>query len=68
VPEEVVSRVGSFDALGVALLGPIGLLVAGPLTDSFGASSTGVMAAALALAAGVAPRASRGVRGVERRD
>ena len=68
VPEDVVSRVGSFDALGVALLGPVGLLVAGPLTDSFGASSTGVMAAALALAAGVAPLASRGVRNVERRD
>ncbi|NBR01431.1 MAG: hypothetical protein EBT97_13500, partial [Actinobacteria bacterium] len=48
VPGDVVSRVGSFDALGVALLGPVGLLVAGPLTDSFGASSTGVMAAALA--------------------
>lgn len=68
VPEDVVSRVGSFDALGVALFGPLGLLIAGPLTDAHGASSTAVMAGAVALLAGLAPLASRGVRSVERRD
>lgn len=68
VPEDVVSRVGSFDALGVALFGPLGLLIAGPLTDAHGASSTAVMAGAVALIAGLAPLASSGVRSVERRD
>lgn len=68
VPEELVSRVGSFDALGVALFGPLGLVIAGPLTDAHGPSSTAVMAAAVALLAGLVPLLSSGVRSVERRD
>ena len=66
VPEDMVSRVASFDSLGVALFGPLGLVLAGPLTDAHGASSTAVMAAVIALVAGLAPLASRGVRNVER--
>ena len=66
VPEDMVSRVASFDSLGVALFGPLGLVLAGPLTDAHGASSTAVMAAVIALVAGLAPLASSGVRNVER--
>jgi MFS family permease len=66
VPQDMVSRVASFDSLGIALFGPLGLVLAGPLTDAHGASSTAVMAAAIALTAGLAPLLSRGVRNVER--
>lgn len=65
VPEDVISRVGSFDALGVALFGPVGLVIAGPLVDSIGASSTAVIVGVIALVAGTAPLAFRSVRGVE---
>lgn len=66
VPEDMVSRVASFDALGVAMFGPLGLVIAGPLTDTHGASFTAVMAACVALLAAVVPLANRGVRSVGR--
>lgn len=66
VPEEMVSRVGSFDSLGVALFGPLGLVIAGPLVDAHGASTVAVLAAVLALAASVVPLSNRGVRSVGR--
>ena len=66
VPEDMVSRVGSFDALGVALFGPLGLVIAGPLVDAHGASTTAVLAACVALAAALVPLSNRGVRGVTR--
>lgn len=65
VPEDVISRVGSFDALGVALFGPVGLVLAGPLVDSIGASSTSVIVGVVALLAGTAPLAFGSVRRVE---
>ena len=66
VPEDMVSRVGSFDALGVALFGPLGLVIAGPLVDAHGASTTAVLAACVALAAALVPLSNRGVRSVGR--
>ncbi|MEY3690462.1 MAG: hypothetical protein RJB57_117 [Actinomycetota bacterium] len=66
VPDDMVSRVGSFDALGVALFGPLGLVLAGPLVDAHGAPTTAVLAACVALTAATVPLANRGVRNVER--
>ena len=36
VPPEALSRVASYDALGSMMLGPVGLLLAGPATLAFG--------------------------------
>ncbi len=36
VPPEALSRVASYDALGSLMLGPVGLLLAGPATLAFG--------------------------------
>ena len=66
VPEDMVSRVGSFDALGVALFGPLGLVIAGPLVDAHGPSTVAVLAACVALVAALVPLANRGVRSVGR--
>ena len=37
IPPESLSRVSSYDALGSLLLGPLGLALAGPAADVFGA-------------------------------
>ena len=65
VPEDVISRVGSFDALGVALFGPVGLVFAGPLVDSIGASTTSTIAGVVALVSGAAPLVFASVRRLE---
>jgi predicted MFS family arabinose efflux permease len=65
VPEDVISRVGSFDALGAALFGPVGLVIAGPLVDSVGASTTSTVAGIVALVSGVAPLVFASVRRLE---
>jgi MFS family permease len=40
IPRESLSRVSSYDAFGSLALAPIGLIVAGPLTEKFGTSQT----------------------------
>jgi MFS family permease len=40
IPRESLSRVSSYDAFGSLALAPIGLIVAGPLTEKFGSSTT----------------------------
>ena len=65
VPEDVISRVGSFDALGAALFGPVGLVFAGPLVDSIGASKTSTIAGVVALVSGAAPLVFASVRRLE---
>jgi len=51
VPEESLSRVNSYDALGSFLLGPIGIAVAGPLALVFGLQVTMITSAIIALIA-----------------
>jgi MFS family permease len=40
IPRESLSRVTSYDAVGSLALAPVGLIVAGPLTEKFGTSTT----------------------------
>jgi len=40
IPRESLSRVSSYDAFGSLALAPLGLIVAGPLTEKFGTSTT----------------------------
>jgi MFS family permease len=40
IPRESLSRVSSYDAFGSLALAPVGLIVAGPLTEKFGSSTT----------------------------
>lgn len=40
IPRESLSRVTSYDAFGSLALAPIGLIVAGPVTEKFGSSTT----------------------------
>jgi hypothetical protein len=40
IPRESLSRVSSYDAVGSMALAPLGLIVAGPLTEKFGTSTT----------------------------
>jgi MFS family permease len=40
IPEELQSRVASYDTLGSFVLMPLGMAIAGPLADAFGVSAT----------------------------
>lgn len=40
IPRESLSRVSSYDAFGSLALAPIGLIIAGPITENFGSSTT----------------------------
>jgi MFS family permease len=40
IPRESISRVTSYDAFGSLALAPLGLIVAGPITEKFGSSTT----------------------------
>jgi MFS family permease len=40
IPRESLSRVTSYDAFGSLALAPLGLVLAGPLTEKFGSSTT----------------------------
>jgi MFS family permease len=67
IPQEKLSRVYSYDALGSFVLIPLGLVAAGPLADSIGIDETLWLAAGV-IGAGVAGMlAIRDVRTLERR-
>jgi len=51
VPREALSRVGSYDAMGSLMFGPIGLALAGPLVAAVGLQAAFLVAAAIALVA-----------------
>jgi MFS family permease len=67
IPQEKLSRVYSYDALGSWVLIPLGLAVAGPLAEVFGTRETILGAAAISLTATLAVLLIPDVRTIERR-
>jgi MFS family permease len=67
IPQEKLSRVSSYDALGSWVLMPLGFVVAGPLAAAIGTRATFVSAAVLAIGATALVLLSRDVRMLERR-
>jgi MFS family permease len=67
IPQEKLSRVYSYDALGSFVLIPLGLAVAGPVSEVFGTRPTILGAAAISLTATLAVLFARDVRMIERR-
>lgn len=68
IPQEKLSRVYSYDALGSFVLIPLGLAAAGPVSEVFGTRPTILGAAAISLTATLAVLFVREVRTIERRE
>ena len=68
IPQEKLSRVSSYDALGSFVLIPFGLAVAGPVSELIGTRETILSAAAISLTATLAVLLVPDVRTIERRD
>ena len=66
IPEEVLSRVFSYDALGSFLAIPLGQLLAGPLASYFGAQQVAIGGAILYALLVSATLLSPSVRNLER--
>jgi hypothetical protein len=62
VPGDKLSRVTSYDALGSFVLGPLGLLLVGPVAAAAGVERTLIAAGLLVAVANVFALASRSVR------
>jgi MFS family permease len=67
IPQEKLSRIASYDALGSWVLTPIGLIVAGPIAAAIGTKATFIGAAALTVGATALVLLSHDVRTLERR-
>jgi MFS family permease len=67
IPQEKLSRVSSYDALGSFVLIPLGLAVAGPVAEGIGTRPTILGAAAISLSATLAVLLVRDVRTIARR-
>jgi MFS family permease len=67
IPQEKLSRISSYDALGSWVLMPLGFIVAGPVGAAIGARATFIGAAVLTVAATGLVLLSRDVRTLERR-
>jgi MFS family permease len=67
IPQDVLSRVSSWDALGSFVLMPIGLAAMGPLASLLGNRETFWLSASLVVAATAPVLLSRDVRTLERR-
>ncbi len=65
IPEESLSRVSSYDALGSLMFGPIGLLLAGPAVVLVGVDAALLISAAITALASIAALCSPGVRRLE---
>lgn len=65
IPQESLSRVSSYDALGTLMLGPVGLLLAGPSVAAVGVSNALLISAAITALASAAALCSPGVRRLE---
>ncbi|MGL4832443.1 MAG: MFS transporter, partial [Propionibacteriaceae bacterium] len=68
VPEESLSRVSSYDAMGSLMLGPIGLLIAGPAATYLGARPAMVICAIGLAVVGASALISRDIRTLEWRE
>jgi hypothetical protein len=68
IPQEKLSRVYSYDALGSWVLIPLALAVVGPVSELIGTRQTILAATAISLTATVAVLFVRDVRTIERRD
>lgn len=68
VPAESLSRVASYDALGSMMLGPVGLMLAGPATLAFGVHTALIGAGLITLAAAALALLSPDVRRLQARD
>jgi len=62
VPREALSRIASYDAASAYTLGPLGTMLAGPLSEAIGASGSLYGAGALMTLAAITTFASRSVR------
>ncbi|WP_150239012.1 MFS transporter [Nocardiopsis quinghaiensis] len=67
VPQEKLSRVYSYDALGSFVAMPVGQIAIGPFAESFGPGPALVLVSALTLLATLTAVSSRGVRTLRRR-
>jgi MFS family permease len=68
IPQEKLSRVSSYDALGSFVLMPLGLAVAGPVAEVIGTRQTLLGAATISLTATLAVLLVRDVRTITRRE
>ena len=64
VPREALSRVMSYDAFGSLIFGPLGLALAGPMVVVIGIANTLFVAAAVSCAAVAAMLLAPSVRGL----
>jgi MFS family permease len=67
IPQEKLSRVSSYDALGSFVLIPLGVAIVGPVSEVIGTRDTILCAAAISLTATLAVLLVRDVRTIERR-
>jgi MFS family permease len=67
IPQELLSRVSSWDALGSFVLMPVGFAAMGPLSSALGTRETLWLSASLVVAATAPVLLSRDVRTLERR-
>jgi MFS family permease len=67
IPQERLSRVSSYDALGSWVLMPLGFAIAGPIAAAIGDRATFLGAAAIVIVASTLVLFSRDVRTLERR-
>jgi len=68
IPQEKLSRVSSYDALGSFVLIPLGLAAAGPIAEAIGTRPTILGAAAISLTTTLAVLLVRDVRTISRRE
>jgi MFS family permease len=67
IPQEKLSRVSSYDALGSFVLIPLGVAIVGPVSEVFGTRETILGAAAISLTATLVVLFVQDVRTIERR-
>ena len=64
IPNEALSRIASYDALGSFVLGPLCLVLVGPLAAAIGVTRTLLGAGTLLALASMVPLLTRAVRGL----